>query len=210
MHKQALSTLKPFNWSSSEAFSPVYKEWGKRSVDMSAAICALMALLPLFALIALLIKTFDPGPVIFRQQRIGRAGKPFAFYKFRSMPVNTGDIPSDQVGQIKLSWVGQLMRRTNIDELPQLINILLGDMSIVGPRPPIRSQAELLEARAANGADACRPGLTGLAQISSFDGMSIHQKAEFDGEYAANITLVNDVLIILKTFAYLLKPPPVY
>ena len=188
----------------------MYRNWGKRLLDILIAASAFVALLPLMGLIVGLIKICDPGPVIFRQQRTGRLGKPFTFFKFRSMPVNTGDMPSDEVGQIKLSWVGRLIRRTNLDELPQLFNILRGDMSIVGPRPPIPSQAELLEARASNGGDACRPGLTGLAQISSFDGMSVQQKAKFDGAYAANITLGNDVLIILKTFGYLLKPPPVY
>lgn len=201
---------KRFNWSLSEGFSTVYRNWGKRSVDVIAAVCAFIVLMPILALIAILIKVFDPGPIIFRQQRVGRGGKSFTFFKFRSMPVNTGDIPSDQVGQIKLTWIGRVIRRTNLDELPQLFNILRGDMSIVGPRPPIPSQTELLQARASNGADACRPGLTGLAQISSFDGMSVQQKAEFDGEYAANITFINDVMIILKTFGYLLKPPPVY
>ena len=111
----------------------MYGVWGKRLFDLIAAISALAALFPLLALIAILIKVFDPGPVIFRQQRVGRAGEPFTFFKFRSMPVNTGDMPSDQVGKIKLSWVGKLIRRTNIDELPQLFNILRGDMSIVGP-----------------------------------------------------------------------------
>lgn len=188
----------------------MYRVWGKRLFDLLAGISALIVLMPLLALIAVLIKAFDPGPVIFRQKRVGRAGEPFTFFKFRSMPVNTGDMPSDQVGQIKLSWVGQLIRRTNIDELPQLFNILRGDMSIVGPRPPIRSQIELVEARASNGANTCRPGLTGLAQISSFDGMSVHQKAELDGEYASNITFKGDILIIIKTLGYLLKPPPVY
>lgn len=188
----------------------MYRNWGKRFVDITAAICAFIILMPFLALIAVLIKVFDPGPIIFKQQRVGRGGELFMFFKFRSMPVSTGDIPSDQVGQIKLTWIGRLIRRTNLDELPQLFNILRGDMSIVGPRPPIPSQTELLEARASNGAATCRPGLTGLAQISSFDGLSVQRKAEFDGEYAANITLVNDVLIILKTFGYLLKPPPVY
>lgn len=188
----------------------MYQSWGKRLLDIMIATSAFVAVLPLIALIVVLIKVFDHGPVIFQQERVGRIGKPFTFFKFRSMPVDTGDMPSDQVGQIKLSWVGRLIRRTNLDELPQLFNILCGDMSIVGPRPAIPSQIELLEARASNGGNACRPGLTGLAQISSFDGMSVQQKAKFDGAYAANITLGNDGLIILKTFGYLLKPPPVY
>ncbi len=165
---------------------------------------------PLLLIISLFIKVFDPGPFIFRQKRVGRNGVIFDFYKFRSMPVNTGDIPSDQLENIELTWVGRFIRRTNIDELPQLFNILKGDMSIVGPRPPIMTQYELIELRRAGGALLCRPGLTGLAQVSSFDGMNIHQKARFDVQYAQSISLFSDVWIIIKTFGYLLKPPPVY
>ncbi|MCG7536334.1 sugar transferase [Pseudoalteromonas sp. OOF1S-7] len=188
----------------------MYSSFIKRFSDIFLSICAFIILSPLLAVVAVLICLFDPGPLIFTQQRIGRNGVQFKFYKFRSMPVNTGDIPSDKVGQVKLTWVGKLIRRTNIDELPQLFNIFKGDMSIVGPRPPIASQVELIEARKANGAIAVRPGLTGLAQIKAFDGMSVAQKAEFDSQYAARITFFGDVKIILNTVAYLFRPPPVY
>ncbi len=190
--------------------SSFYQRYGKRLVDLFIVISATLALLPFLFILALLIKIFDPGPVIFKQKRVGRHGELFDFYKFRSMPVNTGDLPSDKVGDVKLTSIGKLIRRTNLDELPQLFNVLKGDMSIVGPRPPIPAQMELTELRRESGALECRPGLTGLAQVSSFDGMSVPEKAAFDGQYANKVTLWGDVSIILRTFLYLLKPPPVY
>lgn len=188
----------------------MYLFFGKRLFDICCSILALVPLTPVLALTALMIKVFDPGPPIFKQTRIGRGGAPFDFYKFRSMPVNTGNVPSDKLGFVQIGFIGKFIRRTSIDELPQLFNILRGDMSIVGPRPAIPSQVELLEARRKNGALTCRPGLTGLAQINSFNGMTVLQKSEFDGKYANSITLVGDIKIILRTFNYLLRPPPVY
>lgn len=188
----------------------MYLLFGKRLLDICLATCALVLLSPLLILTALSIKVFDSGPVIFKQRRIGRGGATFVFYKFRSMPVNTGDLPSDRLGSVKLGPIGKFIRRTNIDELPQLVNILKGDMSIVGPRPPIPGQIELIEARRKNGALNCRPGLTGLAQINSFDGMTAVEKAAFDGKYVSSLSLVGDMKIMVGTAAYLLKPPPVY
>ena len=126
------------------------------------------------------------------------------------MPVDTINIPSAKIKNINLSWVGQLIRRTNLDELPQIINILKGDMSIVGPRPAIKSQLTLIKYRKKEGIFFYRPGLTGLAQISSFDGMRDEIKTKYDTEYIKSISLKNDMIIILKTCAYLLKPPPIY
>jgi O-antigen biosynthesis protein WbqP len=188
----------------------MYERGLKRGLDIMIAFVALILLSPLCLAVILSIHIFDPGPAIFRQKRVGRNGQVFEFYKFRSMPLNTGDIPSDKLGNLRLSWIGRLIRRTNVDELPQLVNILKGDMSIVGPRPPIPSQGVLIELRRDNGALACRPGLTGLAQVSSFDGMSIEQKAAFDGQYATSISLLWDIIIVARTFLYLLKPPPKY
>ena len=188
----------------------LYSKYGKRVLDIFLSLTAFILIGWIMLIVALLIKLFDPGPVIFMQKRIGKNGKEFNFYKFRSMPVNTGDIPSDKVGQIKLTWIGKLIRRSNLDELPQLFNILKGDMSIVGPRPPIQKQTDLIEYRKQNGSLYCLPGLTGLAQIKSFDGMSVEKKAHYDGEYASNITFLSDVKIIINTFLYLFKPPPVY
>ena len=188
----------------------MYMPYGKRLFDILFLLVTAIFLSPLLLLTALLIKIFDPGPVVFRQKRVGRDGVSFEFFKFRSMPVNTGDIPSDQLGQIRLTWIGRFIRRTNADELPQLFNILLGEMSFVGPRPALPCQIELINGRKFNGSLLCKPGLTGLAQISSFDGMSVNEKAAMDGQYAQSISFRNDLLIIIKTFSYLLKPPPVY
>jgi len=188
----------------------MYKNVGKRTLDVFLASFALLILWPLLVTLAFAIKVFDPGPIIFRQKRIGRNGEIFQFYKFRSMPVDTGDVSSDKLGEIRITWIGRFIRRTNLDELPQLWNILRGDMSIVGPRPPLVTQVELVAMRKSNGALHCRPGLTGLAQVSSFDGMTVAEKAEFDGIYASKVSFVIDISTILKTFLYLLKPPPKY
>jgi O-antigen biosynthesis protein WbqP len=126
------------------------------------------------------------------------------------MPVSTGEIASGELGQTKIGRFAKFIRRTNLDELPQLFNIFAGDMSLIGPRPPLLSQTDLIALRQANGAIRCRPGLTGLAQINSFDGMSAQQKAQFDGNYADNVTFWGDLMILLKTFGYLAKPPPKY
>lgn len=188
----------------------MYARFGKRAVDILASLSVIILLSPLLLALAVGARMSSPGPAIFKQDRVGRNGEKFRFYKFRSMPTDTGDVASDQLGTIQIRPFGKFIRRTNLDELPQLFNILKGDMSIVGPRPPIPSQEELLAARKRSGALACRPGLTGLAQVNSFDGMSVAEKAAFDGDYAANITLFADAAIVLRTFGYLLKPPPTY
>ena len=188
----------------------MYSNQLKRPLDKCIALCALVFLSPFCLLITILISLFDPGPVIFCQSRVGRGGHVFDFYKFRTMPLSTGDIPSDQIGDVRLSWIGALLRRTNLDEVPQLFNVLKGDMSIVGPRPSIPSQQHLTELRRKNGALTCYPGLTGLAQINAFNGMSAEKKAEFDGQYAASISFSGDIRIVCRTFSYLLKPPPKY
>jgi O-antigen biosynthesis protein WbqP len=188
----------------------MYQGFFKRLLDICVALSSLVILLPVFVFIALTIKLTDPGPVIFTSIRTGRYGKSFNFYKFRSMPVSTAVVASDQLGTIQLTWLGRFLRRSNIDELPQLWNILVGDMSLIGPRPSLTNQHDLIELRLSSGALECRPGLTGLAQVNSFNGMSIEQKVEFDATYAKSIKLLSDIKIILKTFRYLTKPPPVY
>ena len=178
--------------------------------DIIFSLVALITLFVLILLISLLIKLFDSGPIIFKQKRVGMNSNLFYMYKFRSMPVNTENIPSDKINELNLNWVSKFIRRTNIDELPQLFNILKGDMSVVGPRPALPSQQDLIEFRRKNGVLPFRPGLTGLAQISSYDGLKVNIKAQYDKEYVNSIYFKTDVLIILKTFVYLLKPPPVY
>lgn len=161
-------------------------------------------------LISLLIKLFDSGPIIFKQKRVGMNGKLFYMYKFRSMPVNTKNIASDKINELNLNFISKFIRRTNIDELPQLFNILKSDMSIVGPRPALSNQNDLIEIRKKKGVLSFKPGLTGLAQISSYHGMSVNTKVDYDTEYINSISFTTDVSIILKTFFYLFKTQPIY
>src|ERR1043166_9064746 len=127
----------------------MYRIFFKRVFDIALSAAALIALSPVMLLTALAIKLEDRGPALFSQQRSGRGGRPFRVLKFRSMPVNTGDLPSTQARNVRVTRVGRIIRRTNLDELPQLINILRGDMSIVGPRPALASQTALLDMRRA-------------------------------------------------------------
>ena len=188
----------------------VYRAVGKRVLDIAAAATTLLLLSPLLAVIAIAIYRDDKGRVIFRQRRIGRDGQPFWLLKFRSMPEQTGDIPSHAAGAIRPTRVGTWIRRTNLDELPQLVNILRGEMSLVGPRPGLPSQEELLRLRQENGALTCLPGLTGLAQVNAYTGMPVPEKAQWDAAYARRITFAGDVGIVLRTVGYLCSPPPVY
>ena len=194
----------------SEGKFELYLFFGKRFFDIILSLVALIILFPIMILISVLIKLFDSGPIIFKQKRVGMNGKLFYMYKFRSMPVNTKNIASDKITELNLNFVSKFIRRTNIDELPQLFNILKSDMSFVGPRPALSSQNDLIEIRLRKGVLSFKPGLTGLAQISSYDGMSVNTKVDFDKKYINSISFTTDILIILKTFFYMLKPPPIY
>jgi O-antigen biosynthesis protein WbqP len=188
----------------------IYARHGKRPLDVVLVSLAMLVLWPVMLAVTLGVRLSSPGPVLFVQKRVGRNGQAFLIFKFRSMPVSTGEIASGELGQMEIGRFAKFIRRTNLDELPQLFNIFAGDMSLIGPRPPLLSQTDLIALRQANGAIRCRPGLTGLAQINSFDGMSAQQKAQFDGRYADNVSLWGDLMILLKTFCYLAKPPPKY
>lgn len=188
----------------------MYSHFFKRFFDALISGLALIILFPLFILVGLIIYLQDRGPLIFKQRRVGRYGKEFVFYKFRSMPVNMGDFPSSEVHKIKITPFGKMIRRTSIDELPQLYNIFRGDMSIIGPRPPIPSQQNLIKLRRENGSLTCRPGLTGWAQVNSYDFMPDEVKANFDAEYARRISFLMDLNVFFKTFLYLTKKPPTY
>ena len=188
----------------------LYEQSFKRVFDALAAACAIVALSPLLLLTALAILLEDGGPVIFRQARMGRNGRTFVLMKFRSMPVGTPDLPSAASKTLTVTRVGAIIRRTNVDELPQLINILRGDMSVVGPRPALPSQETLLAARNRAGVSVLRPGLTGLAQVRSYDGMPEAEKVDWERRYAARVTFLGDVGIILATVGYLFRRPPVY
>jgi O-antigen biosynthesis protein WbqP len=188
----------------------MYRRYFKRLFDIASALSALLFLSPLLLFVAAAIYLDDGRPVLFRQKRVGRDGRLFDFLKFRSMPTNSDNLPSAAARTLRVTRVGRIIRRTNIDELPQLINILRGEMSIVGPRPALPTQEALCEMRQAKGVMASTPGLTGLAQINSYDDMPESEKAEWDTRYVLGISFLADLMIIFKTFRYLLKRPPVY
>lgn len=182
----------------------------KRLIDILASIAVLILLSPILVLIALIVFFQDFHNPIFSQERVGKYGRNFRFYKFRSMPVNTPNVESHEREKLKVTPFGKLLRRSNLDELPQLVNILLGDMSLIGPRPPIPSQTNLIELRNENGSLNLRPGLTGWAQVNSYDYMPETEKAKLDGVYAQKISFALDVKIVLMTLSYLTKKPPTY
>jgi O-antigen biosynthesis protein WbqP len=185
-------------------------EKGKRLFDIMLSICLLISLWPIYAILAIIICIQDGGPAIFKQNRIGKEGVVFMFYKFRTMPICTPNVESKEANRLQITPFGKFIRRINLDELPQFYNVLKGDMSFIGPRPPIPTQIDLIEMRKKNGALSLKPGLTGWAQVNSYDGMSVEQKAKFDGEYANKISLLTDFIILFKTVSYLIKTPPTY
>lgn len=188
----------------------MYRTFGKRIFDVALAAISLALLSPLWLAIVLVLRVFDGPPTLFRQERVGRDCRHFEMLKFRSMALGSGNVASADAEALQVTPVGRLIRRTNMDELPQLINILKGDMSVVGPRPALPSQVDLIQARKELHVIALSPGLTGCAQVNSFDGMSDREKAEWDSRYSSCVTFVGDLTIILRTFSYLLKRPPVY
>ena len=171
----------------------------KRVFDVLAAGLGLIVLWPVILLTAIAVRLNSPGPGILAQRRIGRDGRQFTCYKLRTMHQNTAQVPTHQVGTSALTSIGGFLRRSKLDELPQLLNVLRGDMSLVGPRPCLPTQAELIEARSRLGALAVLPGVTGLAQIQGVDMSDPQRLADIDAQYARTRTFGGDLLIILRT-----------
>jgi len=182
----------------------------KRLFDILFSVIVLFSLSPLLILISLLIFIQDGRSPIFKQQRFGMRGKKFIFYKFRSMPIMTPDVTSDKDDEIKITSFGKILRRSNMDELPQFFNVLKGDMSVIGPRPGILSQKKLITMRKENQSINIKPGLTGWAQINAYDNMPEIKKAQYDGEYFEKMSIMLDLFIIFKTIIYFTKKPPKY
>lgn len=181
----------------------MYCKFLKRIVDLILSLCALIVLSPLFLLVCLAIKIDSPGPIFFKQRRIGKNKEEFLILKFRSM--RTGAPKNQPTHLLKdanahITRVGNFLRKTSIDELPQLVNIIMGQMSIVGPRPALYNQYDLIAKRDKVGANDVRPGLTGWAQVNGRDELPIDVKARFDGEYIQKMSLLFDVKCILRTF----------
>jgi len=188
----------------------MYKLIIKRSIDIIASLFIILIFSPLYLIVGLVIYLQDFGHPIFKQKRVGVNEKPFTLMKFRSMPINTKDVPSSKTKELKVTPFGKFIRRSNLDELPQLINIFKGDMSLIGPRPSLPSQTELVSLRRARNVYTTKPGLTGLAQVNAYDNMPDEKKAEWDGAYVKNITFIKDIKIVLRTIVYLTKKPPTY
>ncbi|MFJ8451130.1 sugar transferase [Aerococcus viridans] len=180
----------------------------KRPLDFLISLIALVILSPIFLIIALWIKFNSKGPVFFRQKRVGKNKELFEIYKFRSMRTDTpADMPTHLLNDPKafLTSSGKFLRKTSLDELPQLINIVKGEMAIIGPRPALWNQYDLIEERDKYGANDVRPGLSGWAQINGRDELEIPVKAKLDGDYVSNISLVFDLKCIFGTISSVLR-----
>lgn len=185
----------------------MYKNFIKRFFDIIFSLLGMIILLPLFLCVAVAIKIDDEGPVFFKQKRVGARKSHFWLYKFRSMKTNTPDVPTHLFNESEkyISRVGRFIRKMSIDELPQLWNIFKGDMSIIGPRPALWNQDDLIAEREKYGANDIRPGLTGLAQISGRDEIEIPVKAKLDGEYVERLSFGFDCKCFFRTIAAVLK-----
>lgn len=180
----------------------MYAKYVKRILDFLIALIMLIVLFLPLILIAVLIKLDSKGPVLFRQKRVGIHKTHFMILKFRTMRTDTpSDMPTHLLNDPKsfITRMGRILRVTSLDELPQLVNILIGHMSFIGPRPALWNQFDLIEARDAVYANDVRPGLTGLAQANGRDELPIDVKAHMDGEYVKKITFAGDMKIILDT-----------
>jgi lipopolysaccharide/colanic/teichoic acid biosynthesis glycosyltransferase len=198
----------------------MWTQVGKPLFDLVVALLLLVIMCPLLAAVAVLVRLTTPGPALFRQTRIGRDHRPFVLYKFRSMYAGSADdvhrqyvrtlLTHDQPpaggqrGLFKLeddpriTPLGRLLRKTSIDELPQLLNVIRGDMSLVGPRPALPWEAEMMD-KAHGGRFGVRPGVTGLWQVSGRSSLTMRQALELDVEYARRQSMALDLKILLKT-----------
>ena len=180
----------------------------KTILDRLLALIGLIILLPFFAVFAIIIKLESKGPVFFKQKRVGKNKNTFYIYKFRSMRTDTPkDMPTHMLKNAEnyITKFGGFMRKTSIDELPQIINILKGDMSIVGPRPALWNQDDLIAERDKYHANDVLPGLTGWAQVNGRDELPIPVKAMLDGEYVEKMSLWFDIKIFFKTIINVFK-----
>lgn len=186
----------------------MYRKFWKRAFDLVLSAFAIVVLSPVLAIIAVWIKADSRGPVFFKQKRVGKDKSYFQILKFRTMYVDTpADMPTHllQNADAMITKSGRFLRRSSLDELPQLFNIFLGQMSIVGPRPALWNQDDLIAERDKYGANALVPGLTGWAQVNGRDELPIAVKARFDGEYVEMIGLWADIRILFATAFGVLK-----
>ncbi len=190
----------------------MYKKYIKRLIDVILSGCAIVVLIPVWLILAIAIKIDDPGPIFFKQKRIAQdengEKRFFQIYKYRSMKMCTPkDCPTHLLENPEqyITKVGGFLRKTSLDELPQIFNIFSGKMSIIGPRPALWNQDDLYEERAKYGANAVKPGLTGWAQINGRDELPIDVKAKLDGEYVQKQSFLFDVKCFFGTITSVLK-----
>lgn len=171
------------------------------------ALIALIILSPVFLIIALLIKLESKGPVFFKQERIGKDNINFMIYKFRSMRTDTPDVPTHLLDdpEIFITKVGKFLRKTSLDELPQFINIIKGEMLFVGPRPALYNQYDLRDLRTEKGVQTLLPGVTGWAQVNGRDELEIPDKVEFDRQYLQYRSVLLDIKIVFLTVLKVFK-----
>ena len=186
----------------------MYKNFLKGLLDFTLSLLGVIFLAVPMLVIAIIIKIQDPGPVFFKQQRVGKGKRLFWLYKFRSMKVSTPkDVPTHLLENPEqyITKIGAFLRKTSLDELPQIFNILCGKMSVIGPRPALWNQEDLIAEREQYGANDVRPGLTGWAQINGRDELEIPVKAKLDGEYVSKLSFAFDCKCFFGTITSVLK-----
>jgi O-antigen biosynthesis protein WbqP len=186
----------------------IYRCYGKRLIDIILSSVGLLLLLPLLLLIAAWIKLDSKGPVLFKQKRVGINKSFFSILKFRTMRIDAPkDVPTHLLNDPDafITRIGRFLRKTSLDELPQIWNILMGKMSIIGPRPALWNQEDLVAEREKYGANSVLPGLTGWAQINGRDELEIMTKALKDGEYVTCLSFIMDLKCFLMTFGKVLR-----
>ena len=185
----------------------MYREYGKRIEDVSIALAALVILgLPML-LVAAAIRLTSKGPALFRQKRFGKDKQLFTVYKFRTMSTKAPkNMPTNSFTNADsyITPLGGVLRKLSIDELPQLLNVIKGEMSIVGPRPVIKTEKKLISLRQKYRANSVKPGITGWAQVNGRDDLDDQRKAEMDGEYVQRLSFLTDVKIMIKTIGAVL------
>ncbi|GAA5421536.1 sugar transferase [Tetragenococcus halophilus] len=186
----------------------MYEKYIKRGLGFLLSLLGVIILSPVLLIICLAIKIDSKGPIIFKQKRVGKNKKYFNIYKFRTMKSETPkEMPTHLLNNPDafITKVGKFLRKTSLDELPQLFNILKGDMAVIGPRPALWNQYDLIAERDKYGVNEAQPGLTGLAQISGRDELEIPVKAQIDGKYTRNISFAMDVRCFVGTILSIVK-----
>lgn len=179
----------------------------RRLFDVIISLILLVLLSPIFLILAIIIKLDSRGPVFFTQMRIGRENKLFKFYKFRTMAVGAPNVATEELKNSKnyITSFGRILRKTSMDELPQLLNIFKGDMTFIGPRPALYNQYELKQLRTKKGVHKLLPGLTGWAQVNGSDMLNDEMKTSYDRYYLEHRSLGFDVKIIVRTVFKVLR-----